>query len=215
MTAAQIAAQERLRGGLQGVDESMKCYPAHMFVMSCGCVVFDLGRGLVLIIYNTRLGIFQIPKGRRNIGESMIDAAFRETYEETGLRVERLAVTMSTRASLPRGNRGTEKVEVVECEIDNEPFASCTYPCPQAETPGVQKTTYYFPATCDSTSERDLGTQEEHEHLEPQWIPISKAAEMLTFKAEVGVIDLAVDCVRKSGYTIGGGEGSGNEAVQN
>ncbi|KAK3991191.1 NUDIX hydrolase domain-like protein [Cladorrhinum sp. PSN332] len=211
MTTAQKAAQNALRGGLQGVDENMKCIPAGMFVMSCGCVTLDLERGLLLIIYNAKLGIWQIPKGRRNIGEPMIEAAFRETYEETGWRPKPLAVKMSTRASQPKTERGGKKVDVVELCLDNEPIAECTYECPQATTPGVIKTIYYYPAACDSTSKRDLGTQEDHEHLEPHWFPITKAVETLTFRAEKGVIERAMECVKKTGYAIGGEEAKGKE----
>ncbi|KAK4227539.1 NUDIX hydrolase domain-like protein [Podospora fimiseda] len=202
-----IAAQNRLRGGLDGVDEDMKCVPADMFVQSAGCLVVDLPHALTLLIWHGKLGIWQIPKGRRNIGESMIDAAFRETYEETGYRVDRLKVNMRTRASIPKDERQGKKVDVAEVISDNEPVAACTYECPQSAERGVMKTVFFFPASGDSTSERDLDTQEAHEHLTPQWFPFEEAIAKLTFQAEKEAARKIIELIQNSGHVLGGANG--------
>ncbi|KAK4459070.1 NUDIX hydrolase domain-like protein [Cladorrhinum samala] len=208
MTSEHSHHVKELRGGIKGIDENMKFVPADMMIMSCGTVTLDLERGKMLIVYNTKYDIFQIPKGRRNVGESMIDAAFRETYEETGWHARPLRVIMTTRASLAKEERGTEKAEVTEGNLGNEPIGACTYVCPQSEVPGVLKTVYYYPATADSTAERDMNTQEEHEKLEPMWIPISEATEKLTFQAERNVVERLLACVQKSGYSLRAGKSS-------
>ncbi|RYO99922.1 hypothetical protein DL764_006663 [Monosporascus ibericus] len=55
--------------------------PADILVTSCGRVTLDLTCGKILLIWNKRLKIYQLPKGRRNIEESPPSAALRETYD--------------------------------------------------------------------------------------------------------------------------------------
>ncbi|KAJ9155529.1 hypothetical protein NKR23_g1959 [Pleurostoma richardsiae] len=83
------------------IDKSMVCHRSELFTISCGTVTLDLAASKVLLIFNERLGIYQLPKGRKNIGEGLIDAAIRETYEETGYRVKPLHLVVQTRATMP------------------------------------------------------------------------------------------------------------------
>jgi len=54
-------------------------------VLSCGILVVDDVDEL-LLCHATGTARWDIPKGRREPGESEIEAAIRETFEETGLR---------------------------------------------------------------------------------------------------------------------------------
>lgn len=64
----------------------------------------DLRTRRVLLVYNKRQGLFQLPKGRKNMGEeSLLACAVRETLEETGVRVTPLAVRCGTRATPGEG----------------------------------------------------------------------------------------------------------------
>jgi len=54
-------------------------------VLSCGILVID-DRDELLLCHATGTSRWDIPKGRREAGESEIDAAIRETSEECGLR---------------------------------------------------------------------------------------------------------------------------------
>ncbi len=56
-------------------------------VLSCGILVVD-DRDELLLCHATGTSRWDIPKGRREAGESELDAALRETFEETGLRFE-------------------------------------------------------------------------------------------------------------------------------
>ena len=56
-------------------------------VLSCGILVID-GSEELLLCHATGTSRWDIPKGRREPGESEIDAAIRETEEESGLRFE-------------------------------------------------------------------------------------------------------------------------------
>ena len=54
-------------------------------VLSCGILVLD-DRDELLLCHATGTSRWDIPKGRREPGESEIEAAIRETSEESGLR---------------------------------------------------------------------------------------------------------------------------------
>lgn len=57
-------------------------------IPGAGAIVFDAGR--LLLVQRGRepaLGLWSVPGGHVEIGESPAEAAVRETYEETGLRV--------------------------------------------------------------------------------------------------------------------------------
>ncbi|KAK3338628.1 hypothetical protein B0T25DRAFT_594637 [Lasiosphaeria hispida] len=147
--------------------------------MSCGTVTLDLARGMVLLIWNKALQIHQLPKGRRNIDEPMLNAAVRETYEETG------------------------NPQVTEGRPSTEFLGACLYPDPQSDTKAL-KAVFYFVATADSTTIPASGTQEAHEKLDTTWCPIAEATTKLRFQGEIAAVLKAVEDVKKTGYTIGG-----------
>ncbi|MDO4614385.1 MAG: DNA-3-methyladenine glycosylase I, partial [Lachnospiraceae bacterium] len=65
--------------------------PRRTCEMSCGFVLFTwTEEGLRYVITRNRKGIYGLPKGHRNAGETEIQAALRETEEETGIRAERV-----------------------------------------------------------------------------------------------------------------------------
>ena len=79
----------------------MEFTPSERCTISCGTVCVDPRAGKVLIIFNRRLGIWQLPKGRKNIGEDLHSAALRETYEETGVPASLLPLMVQTRSTKP------------------------------------------------------------------------------------------------------------------
>lgn len=85
------------------INDAMVFIPSERCTISCGTVCVDPRASKVLIIFNRRLGIWQLPKGRKNIGEDLQSAALRETYEETGVRASLLAMKIHTRATMPNG----------------------------------------------------------------------------------------------------------------
>lgn len=188
------------------IDRSMEFRPADALGMSCGTVTLDLARGLVLLIWNNRLRIHQLPKGRRNIEEPMLSAALRETYEETGIRVTPLRLNIATRATPPKQShdgRSHKNPDITVGCPSTEFVGACFYPDPQSETEAL-KTVYYYAATADSTVKPDMGTQEAWEKLEPRWVPITDVGSILCFQGEIAAVLKAVDDVKKTGYTIGG-----------
>ncbi len=83
------------------INHSMKFTPSECCTISCGTVCVDPRASRVLVIYNRRLGIWQLPKGRKNIGEDLESAALRETYEETGVHAVLLPLKIRTRSTNP------------------------------------------------------------------------------------------------------------------
>ncbi|KAI0968880.1 hypothetical protein F4678DRAFT_464068 [Xylaria arbuscula] len=87
------------------------CYhKSDEIIVSCGTVTINKAEGpspKVLVVYNNRIGIFQLPKGRKDIGEGYLDAAIRETTEETGIVVCPLRLRFASRSTPPRLNTAT------------------------------------------------------------------------------------------------------------
>jgi ADP-ribose pyrophosphatase YjhB (NUDIX family) len=86
---------------LEEIDRSMSFHPSEATTISCGTVTLDPDKQKVLLIWNKTLKIYQLPKGRKNIGEDMLSAAIRETYEETGVVATPLRLKIATRATPP------------------------------------------------------------------------------------------------------------------
>lgn len=190
---------------LEEIDKTIAFRPAKSLGMSCGTVTIDLARAMVLVVWNNRLKLYQLPKGRRNIDETMLDAALRETYEETGFRVTPLELDVATRATPPQTEApGTSQkpAEITEGYPSKEFVAACLYPDPQSESEAL-KIIYFFAATADSTATPDPDTQEAYELLDAKWLPLSELGTMLRFAAEVKTVMEAVENIKKSGYTIG------------
>jgi 8-oxo-dGTP pyrophosphatase MutT (NUDIX family) len=199
------ADESELRLWLDEVDKSMSFRPASALGMSCGTVTIDPRRAMVLVIWNNRLKLYQLPKGRRNLDETMLDAALRETYEETGVRATPLTLDIATRATPPKGRHSDTSKKppnITEGHPSKEFVGACLYPDPQSDTEAL-KVVYLFAATAACTDTRASGTQEEWEKLDAKWIPLSEASSTLRFEAEVMAVMKAVEDMKKSGYTIG------------
>ncbi|EFX02014.1 nudix hydrolase [Grosmannia clavigera kw1407] len=81
------------------ISQAMVFIPSERCTISCGTICVDPSADKVLIIFNRRLGIWQLPKGRKNIGECLQSAALRETYEETGVHASLFPLKIRTRST--------------------------------------------------------------------------------------------------------------------
>ncbi|KAK4175681.1 hypothetical protein QBC36DRAFT_330914 [Triangularia setosa] len=189
------------------IDKSMSFSPAHEVGISCGTVTIDPKRAKLLIVWNNRLQIHQLPKGTRNVEEHWFDAALRETHEETGFRAEAVALKVPTRAQLPKRalpnkGKGYKKPEILEGHVSREFIGTCSYPDPQSKSPSF-KTVFFWAATCDSTSTPDKDTQDEGENLVPKWIDVADVEKFLRFEAEISVVKKALSDMKRSGHKVG------------
>ncbi|KAF7374989.1 Nudix hydrolase domain-containing protein [Mycena sanguinolenta] len=88
------------------------------FVVSAGCVLFrrnptattsnantgERGRLEICVLHDLKTDEYVLPKGRKDVGESIAEAAVRETFEETGYPCALLPLRMPTRAPAPGVN---------------------------------------------------------------------------------------------------------------
>ena len=93
------------------------------FVISAGCVLFrrspNASRTLQICLIHASRARWLLPKGRKDVGESIDVTAARETYEETGYVCELVPVHMPTRAPIPGDTRNIVTVR----ENITEPIA--------------------------------------------------------------------------------------------
>lgn len=212
----QQEQQQRAPINVKALDEAMKCDNSKDFAICAGCVVFKGAGGdrSVIVVHNRKYteDIWQLPKGRRNIGEGLVQTALRETAEETGCDVEILSVHNPTRATRPRrpaheagaGAAAAEeekKTNIVSAP-NTEPVALVSYVDPEpadGEVP-VNKVCFFFVA-----APREEGAplrkdrQDDVERLTPQWMPYAEARQILTFKAEQRALELAEAKLGSSG----------------
>ncbi|KAI8990387.1 hypothetical protein BD414DRAFT_483461 [Trametes punicea] len=86
---------------------------AQDFMLGAGMIVIQPSTNKVVILKEIitfrgeQVPIWFLPKGRKDVGESIEHAALREAYEESGLRVSFLPLIMPTNAPLPPNMRHT------------------------------------------------------------------------------------------------------------
>jgi 8-oxo-dGTP pyrophosphatase MutT (NUDIX family) len=151
---------------------------ASNFVISCGTVTLDLHRSKALLIrwQNPGGGIeTMLPKGRKNIRETLEDAALRETLEETGYEGSLLPLPVPTLATSDetskKPNLTTEPVSVTERYRGD-----------------VRKIIFWFAARADSTSTPQRGVVQEGEDFEAVWADFSSVVDLVTHDTDRHVL---------------------------
>jgi 8-oxo-dGTP pyrophosphatase MutT (NUDIX family) len=51
-------------------------------MLGAGMVILQPATGRIVVVHETARGYWFLPKGRKDVGESLADAAVREAYEE-------------------------------------------------------------------------------------------------------------------------------------
>ncbi|WQF83096.1 Putative NUDIX hydrolase domain-containing protein [Colletotrichum destructivum] len=174
-----------------------KFFPSHKFIISCGTVTVDIRARRVLLIFNKRHRIYQLPKGRKDIGEDLLAAALRETREETGVVARAVTLRLRTRATPTGGPPGAP--EVSEEVADTEPVAVCHYPDPAS---GAMKMVFYFVAEGSCDFAQGGWTGEDRVKFDVVWVDVAAAADKLAFKEDGMVVDKALEDLRVSGYDV-------------
>jgi 8-oxo-dGTP pyrophosphatase MutT (NUDIX family) len=151
---------------------------ADSFVLSSGTVSIDLKRDLVLLLYYRPTKEFLLPKGRKNVGETLQAAAIRETFEESGYGCHLLQHSLPTNAPS------------LSIQCHNEPIA-----VQQRVQNGVRKMIFWYIAEVDSSGSAAPDTQEEGEDFDVRWAPTREAAAMMTFADDKDIVAKAVAAV--------------------
>lgn len=185
------------------------------FVISCGTITLDLRHRKILLLKWRPFNEILLPKGRKDINESRETAALRETYEETGLRVDILPTNAKTLQTVPRmqskwtagqevtgrdattttttANPATETLE--NRGIHKEPIAVQH----RITSTGVLKIIFWYAATGDSEAVPDEGTQDEGEDFENLWVEWEGIDAALTWEDDRTLAKYVVDVVGKMG----------------
>jgi 8-oxo-dGTP pyrophosphatase MutT (NUDIX family) len=179
---------------------------SHDLTISCGCVPVDLNRRKVAILHDIASGIVQLPKGRKNIGEDLHNAAIRETSEETGITFEPLQLNISTRATpskdtIKRYPNVSVSMNGLTDGVPNfEASAVCAFRCQNTLT---FKLVFWFAAQGDSSQTPDNSKKEPWEQsLTLEWVDFEEAAERMTYIADGQVIEKVLTDIRETGYNI-------------
>ncbi|KAI3397815.1 hypothetical protein diail_10348 [Diaporthe ilicicola] len=197
LNTTHTAQRQRKPLDVVAFDNAMACAKSTDFSICAGTVTFR-GRGensRVLVILNEKYteDLWQLPKGRKNIGEdALCSTAIRETYEETGYKVSLLAKNILTRATVAKG-RQEPPGPIFEAQ-SAEPVAMVHYtePSPGLEGGPVTKVCFFFVATVRDDARRGANVQDGDEVLEPYWLTCADAMERLTFGAERRALEIAM-----------------------
>ena len=152
---------------------------ADNFVLSSGTVSIDLSSGRVLLLHHRPTGEILLPKGRKNVGETLEEAAVRETFEESGHPCRLLQHNLGTNAPNPR-----------RLGYHEEPIA-----IQQRMSDGIRKFIFWYIARVDSSVIPAANTQEDGEDFEVRWAPKRDAASMMSFADDRDVVAKAVAVV--------------------
>ena len=166
------------------------------FVISAGCVLFrrspDASRTLQICLIHASRDRWLLPKGRKDVGESIDVTAARETYEETGYMCELVPVNMPTRAPVPGDTRNVDTVR----ENITEPIAISTRDVVKGT---VKKLIWWFVGRVKRGSEeKEEGTQMAGESYESHFLDVAEALDRLSFPGDREVATLAARIVENT-----------------
>ena len=151
---------------------------SHSFVLSAGTVSIDLSKNLVLILYHCPTGKFSLPKGRKNAGESLENAAIRETMEESGYKCTLLNHSLPT--NVPDLQQGLS--------FHREPIA-----VQQRMNGNVRKIIFWYAAEADSS---DQQVKQEGEEFETYWVNSENATTWISFAEDREIVNAALEAAR-------------------
>ena len=150
------------------------------FVLSSGTVPLDISNGLVLLLYYRPKREYMLPKGRKNVGETLEAAAVRETTEESGFECRLFKHKLATNAQ-----------QLTEPE-HSEPIA-----VQQRMNKGVRKIIFWYVSEVDSGSQQQLDKQEEGEEFDVEWVGLEDAPAKCEFVDDRRIVERAVEAVSR------------------
>ena len=161
-------------------------YFSDQFAISCGTVSLDVDRSKVLLVRWRKTGEYFLPKGRKDVDEPLLQTARRETFEETGIRVQLLPVAIDTLATFPSSLAQVDRPKLV-----TEPIAVS-----QRIVNGTLKIIFWYVAAADSTTAPEEGTQQEDEDFDTIWADFDNVLRTLSFDDDQRIAQAAIAAVR-------------------
>ncbi|KAI0203235.1 NUDIX hydrolase domain-like protein [Astrocystis sublimbata] len=187
---------------------SQGCYhKSDEIIVSCGTVTINEAEGCcpkVLVVYNNRIGIYQLPKGRKDIGEGYLEAAIRETTEETGVAVRPLRLRFGSRSTPSRSATATgltmrnpEDLKTgVTRSLSNEMIGVSEDPDPAT---GAWRNIHWYAAKpCDSVQrdEACMPIRDDREKFSTHWFSEAEALSKLKLDDEKFMVRVAFQYTR-------------------
>ncbi len=163
------------------------------FVLSAGVVIFNKALNKVCLIKNSK-GEFLLPKGRKNIGETLSQAALREAYEETGFPCKLLPSTMKCRATLVTSTKDHIPDIAHICKGITEPVAIS-----MRSNGKMQKIIFWFIAVEEGTYHEN--TPMANEKFAVDFYTFDNAMSKLIFKENRALVKSAINIVLESKST--------------
>lgn len=148
------------------------------FVLSSGTVPIDIPKGLVLLLYYRPKGEYMLPKGRKDVGETLEAAAIRETMEESGYECHLFKHQLPTKAQGLSDPKHTEPIAVQ-----------------QRINEGVRKIIFWYISEVDSCSHQMADTQEEGEEFDVEWVRMEDAPSRCSFAEDRKIVEKALEAV--------------------
>ena len=148
------------------------------FVLSSGTVPIDIFKGLVLLLFFRPKGEYMLPKGRKNVGETLEAAAVRETMEESGFECRLFKHQLPTKAEQLKDSQHTEPIAVQ-----------------QRMNQGVRKIIFWYISEVDSSALQVPDTQEEGEDFDVEWVRMEDAPSKCSFVEDGKIVEKALEAV--------------------
>lgn len=161
---------------------------------SAGSVLFrfDTPKPQICILKNLRTSEWVLPKGHKDLGESIEQAALRETFEETGYECEFLPTDILTRVPPPGVSSGDMAREAVGA---TEAIAITVR---QLDATGRNVKFVWWYITQITSTRKQLNTQMITEALESHFFDAEEAIRTLNRPGDRDVAKRALELVKKT-----------------
>nr|POE63375.1 hypothetical protein CFP56_04278 [Quercus suber] len=166
-------------------------YAASQFVESAGAIVFHVAQRQICLVRHRPRDEWLLAKGRRNVGESRVQAALREAREETGFACDVLRMDMVTRAPPAMEVLSHYPDEPRMHEAVTEPFAVTI--CEIGEGSQVKFIWWYLAAIRGSRADEGVASQDGEEQFEARLFDFEGALERLTYQSDREIVRKAVE----------------------
>ncbi|KAF7321096.1 Nudix hydrolase domain-containing protein [Mycena chlorophos] len=153
------------------------------FMLGAGMVIFQEDTLRVVVCYEPQENKWFLPKGRKDVGESLEDAALREAYEESGYRVASLPLFTNTHApraptTLESGSPSDLNTELVMITTVTSPAHTCRR-TGELRSAGVYLVFWYV-GSIPTDAVRDVGTAMPNEaNYEAHLLLVEEACQKL------------------------------------
>lgn len=141
------------------------------FQLAAGCCMIQPSTKKVVLVYDSGTKRWFLPRGRKDVGETLEQAAFREGYEESGFRPEPLPLLLphiqpSSPAQMQA--RRTDPFNSKHWLTTTEPVYITTIPAPgHGRRQGYEYTCFWYAASLppDAVRETDTGMEDEKDYI--------------------------------------------------